>query len=78
MNWLWGPLSPLGLGIATFTVLVDQANNLDALCLRRRRQGACRRDPFFDLILVWNQGISYGLLQQDSNLGRFALIPLPL
>jgi len=29
--------------------------------------------PFFDLILVWNQGISYGLLQQSTELGRWAL-----
>lgn len=28
---------------------------------------------FFDLVLVWNRGISYGLLQQDSDLGRYFL-----
>ena len=25
-NWLWGPMSPLGLGIAALTVLLDQAH----------------------------------------------------
>jgi len=30
--------------------------------------------PFFDLVAVWNYGISYGLLQQDSNLGRWLLL----
>ena len=30
--------------------------------------------PFFDLVLVWNRGVSYGLLPQDSDLGRWALI----
>ncbi len=25
-TWLWGPLSPLGLGIAALTALADQAN----------------------------------------------------
>ena len=25
-TWLWGPLSPLGLGIAVLTLLADQAN----------------------------------------------------
>jgi signal peptidase II len=29
--------------------------------------------PFFNLILVWNQGISYGLFQQTSEFGRWAL-----
>jgi signal peptidase II len=30
--------------------------------------------PFFDLVLLWNRGISYGLLPQDSALGRLGLI----
>jgi signal peptidase II len=29
--------------------------------------------PFLELIVVWNRGISYGLFQQDSELGRWAL-----
>jgi len=29
---------------------------------------------FLDLVLVWNQGISYGLFQQDSQAGRWLLI----
>jgi signal peptidase II len=29
--------------------------------------------PFFNLILVWNQGISYGMFQQTSEFGRWAL-----
>lgn len=30
--------------------------------------------PVFDWVLVWNHGISYGLLTQDSDLGRWLLI----
>lgn len=30
--------------------------------------------PFFDLRMVWNRGISYGLFQQDSDFGRYLLI----
>jgi signal peptidase II len=30
--------------------------------------------PFLDLVMVWNYGISYGLFQQDSDLGRWLLI----
>jgi signal peptidase II len=29
--------------------------------------------PFFNLILVWNRGISYGLFQQSTEFGRWAL-----
>ena len=30
--------------------------------------------PFLDFVLVWNRGISYGLLQQHEEIGRFGLI----
>jgi signal peptidase II len=30
--------------------------------------------PFVKLIMVWNRGISYGLFQQNSDLGRWVLI----
>jgi signal peptidase II len=74
-NWLWGPLSPLGLGIATLTVAADQAHK--AWMLYAYDIGAkspVALTPFFDLVLVWNQGISYGLLPQQGALGRFGLI----
>ncbi len=32
--------------------------------------------PFVDLVLVWNPGISYGLFQQNSDFGRWALVAL--
>jgi signal peptidase II len=37
-------------------------------------KGAVTVAPFFDLVLVWNRGVSYGLLPQDSDLGRWGLI----
>jgi signal peptidase II len=74
-SWLWGPLSPLGLGIAALTVLADQAHKAWMLYVYDiGAKGAVALTPFFDLVLVWNQGISYGLLPQDSALGRFGLI----
>jgi signal peptidase II len=33
---------------------------------------------FFELILVWNRGISYGLFQQSTELGRWFLIVFSL
>jgi signal peptidase II len=30
--------------------------------------------PFFNLVMVWNSGVSFGLLQNDSDLGRWLLI----
>jgi signal peptidase II len=37
-------------------------------------KGVVTITPFFDLVLVWNQGVSYGLLPQESALGRVGLI----
>ena len=74
-NWFWGPLSPLGLGVALLTVLVDQAHKAWMLYVYDiGARGTVTLTPFFDLILVWNQGISYGLLPQESAAGRWGLI----
>ncbi|MET0314099.1 MAG: signal peptidase II [Hansschlegelia sp.] len=32
--------------------------------------------PVFDLVLIWNTGVSYGLFQQDGALGRWVLVGL--
>ncbi len=34
--------------------------------------------PFFSLVMVWNQGISFGLLNQDGDIGAMILLILPL
>lgn len=34
--------------------------------------------PFFDLVMVWNRGISYGLFAQDGDAGRWFLVVLGL
>jgi signal peptidase II len=75
MRQLWGPLSPLGLGIAVLVLLADQAHKAWMLYVYNiGARGMVRLAPFFDLVLVWNQGVSYGLLEQRSALGRWALI----
>ncbi|MGH6827173.1 signal peptidase II [Methyloceanibacter sp.] len=74
-SWAWGPLSPLGLGIAAVTLILDQAHKAWMLYVYDiGAKGPVRVAPFLDLVLVWNQGVSYGLLQQRTELGRFILI----
>ncbi|WP_244544629.1 signal peptidase II [Cohaesibacter marisflavi] len=71
----------LGYLVALIGFVVDQAFKLwmlfgfqiDAVM---RFEGPVRITPFFDLVLVWNRGISYGLFQQDDDLGRYMLIGL--
>jgi signal peptidase II len=74
-NWLWGPVSGLGLSVAALVVLLDQAHKTWMLYVYDiGARGVVAITPFFDLVLVWNQGISYGLLPQEGILGRLGLI----
>jgi len=74
-HWFWGPLSPLGLTIGTLTVVADQASKLWLLfAFDLGAKGTVAVTSFFDLVLVWNKGVSYGLLTQDTDLGRLGLI----
>ena len=73
--WLWGPMSPLGLGVAALTAALDQAHKTWMLYVYDiGAKGTVTLTPFFDLVLVWNQGISYGLFPQESAAGRLGLI----
>lgn len=68
-------MSPLGCGVAAATALVDQANKAWMLYVYDiGAKGTVRIAPFLDLVLVWNQGVSYGMLQQRTELGRWGLI----
>ena len=65
----------LGFAVALLTLIVDQATKLYALFvfdLPIREPVALT--PFLNLIVVWNRGISYGLFQQHTELGRWVLI----
>ena len=74
-HWFWGPYSPLGLLVALATLVADQGNKLWKLYVYDiGAKQPVKVTPFFDLILVWNRGISYGMLQQDSLTGRLALV----
>lgn len=40
------------------------------------RCGQIEVSPIFDLRMVWNEGVSFGMLRADSDLGRWALVLL--
>ena len=76
-SFLWGPFTALGLAAALVALLIDQAVKLWLLFVYDlAEQGAVPLTPFFDLVLVWNKGISYGLFQQESAFGQWALLGL--
>lgn len=69
--------SPLRYGLiaAILTLLADQASKLwllDVFDIAHR--GAVRVTPFFDLVLDWNIGISFGWFQNDSPIAQAALL----
>jgi signal peptidase II len=77
--FLWGPFSRLGLAAAVGVCLLDQAVKLWLLFpFDLADKGAIALTPFFDLVLVWNKGISYGLFQQEGAFGQWALLVLKL
>ncbi len=68
---------PIGLGIAVAAVVfvADLASKLFVLDgLDLEVTGPIPLLPWLDLVLVWNRGVSYGLFQQDSALGRWLLV----
>ena len=81
MEGAWGDsvTSPLRPGIiaAITTVLVDQASKLWLLyVLDIGHRGTVRVTSFFDLVLAWNIGISFGLFQNDSQIAQIALMAI--
>ena len=67
----------LGYSAAVLGFVIDQAHKLWMLGpYDIASRGRIELAPFFDLVLVWNRGISYGLLTQDSEFGRWLLVAL--
>jgi signal peptidase II len=69
--------SPLRSGIiaAIATLLLDQASKLWLLYVFDiGHRGTVRVTPFFDLVLAWNIGISFGWFQNDDQLAQLALM----
>ncbi len=63
-----------GLIAAVVTLALDQASKLWLLFVFDLGRGAVKVTPFFDLVLAWNPGISFGWLQNDSPLAQIALL----
>jgi len=76
---IWGRYSAFGVSVALAAALVDQLLKawiiglLDAAPVHK-----IVLTPYFDLVMAWNRGISYGLLRQDSDAGRWVLVVVTL
>jgi len=70
-------MTPLRAGIlaAVVTLVADQASKLWLLnVFDLARRGVVKVTPFFDLVLAWNIGISFGWLQNDGQSAQIALM----
>ena len=62
---------------AIATLVLDQASKLWLLYVFDiAHRGAVRVTPFFDLVLAWNVGISFGWFQTDNQFAQVALIAI--
>jgi signal peptidase II len=75
LRYVYGPLSLPGLIVAALSVAVDQASKLWLLYVYDLgSRGSVPLMPYFDLVLVENKGISYGLFPQEGLIGQLVLL----
>lgn len=76
---LWGPYSRFGMGFAVLVFLADRAHKYWMISVWDiGARGRVEVAPFFDLVMVWNRGVSYGLFAQQSDAGRYGLVVFAL
>lgn len=69
----------LGLAVAAVTLVADQATKLyfyDLLVIEGLRFVEVL--PFFNLVTVWNYGVSFGMLTNESQLGPWLFVAVAL
>lgn len=68
----------IALLITAAVLVVDRLTKLWALDTVAAAGGPIEVTGFFNLVRVWNTGISFSLFQSDSETGRWALTILPV
>ncbi|WP_343232429.1 signal peptidase II [Microvirga terricola] len=65
----------LGFTAAFITLVLDQVTKIYGLFIYDLPvREPVPFGPFINLIVVWNRGVSYGLFQQSTEIGRWVLI----
>jgi signal peptidase II len=69
------PLLRSGILAAVIALILDQASKLWLLYVfDLGRRGAVAVTPFFDLVLAWNTGISYGWFADQGSTGQAVML----
>ena len=63
----------LGLGVAALVILFDQAAKWWIMAMVMQPPRIIELTPFFNLVMGWNRGISFGLFDGDSAINVWIL-----
>jgi signal peptidase II len=67
----------LGMIAAAITLVLDQASKFWLVrVFDIAHRGTVKLTPFFDLVLAWNQGISFGWFQNDGPTAQIVLMAI--
>jgi signal peptidase II len=67
----------LGVIVAIVTLALDQASKFWLVrVFDIAHRGTVKLAPFFDLVLAWNQGISFGWFQNDGQVAQIVLMAI--
>jgi signal peptidase II len=67
----------IGVIVAFVTLVLDQASKFWLVrVFDIAHRGTVKLTPFFDLVLAWNQGISFGWFQNDGPTAQIALMAI--
>lgn len=70
--------SGFGLAVALLVMAADQASKWWLLGLMEANHYFLEVMPGFNLVMVWNRGVSFGLFAHDSHLTRWFLVGVAL
>lgn len=71
-------LPSTGLTVAAIAIILDQASKWWVLLDLMNPPKIIEVTPFFNLVLVWNRGISFGMFSDEGNAGAWILSILAL
>jgi len=67
----------LGVVTAAIVLVLDQASKFWLVrVFDIAHRGTVKLTPFFDLVLAWNQGISFGWFQNDGQIAQIVLMAI--
>jgi len=67
-------ISLYGLLVAVGILIADQISKLFFLDLMQQNPAGITVAPFFNLVMVWNTGVSFGLFSEDSASRSWTLV----